>query len=1041
MLFAQQTANFTKPHTWLRKAAEHFDAKHYVQVSSILSLRNEAEINTLSNEEKQEYGYYKNATALALNKPFCEKNMKDFVLNSPFESYRKRGSFLLARYYFNQGDFEQAIPFYENADITLLDNIEISERNFELGYCYLVTQQLQKVDPLFASIKDVKTEYFTPGNYYYGVLSYYKKKYDEALSCFEKVKDKEPYNTVVPFYITELNYIKGNKEKALSDALLYLKNTKNMSYTNEMYALVGQIYFEKRQYEKAIQYLTWYESHAQAVRSEDKYKIAFANYQLGNIEEALTYFKAIESTSDYYTLACYYTGNCYLKSGNKEKAYQLFTENINILNTKNLKETVEFTIAKLSYELGNDDLAAQQLNYFSNTNKKSSLVNEANEMLTYLYIKNKQFDEAIKKLNTLTALDNTLKAVYQKANYARGIQMLLANNAEEATYNFEESNKYKVDEDISTMSYFWNAEANYRLGRYVNAQKYANTFLTTNKKLFNKNQFEKNAHLLNAYVYFHNNEKEKMVSEIKLSRDTATDIFNTANSWVLKDSIKPNYIPANVPSVICAPFIFAYQLPESEISLPYKPIPLKPLAITNKKIASNINSYIKLGYGNLTTPIIEVGSCVAKTKTTTALAHLNYCNQKDTSKTQHVSTLAMDFTVSKKLNEHILDAKIGMDKNSFTYYGYDRALYKFKEEKITQKLQYKYVKVGLTPLSSLQGKYSYNPTLLVANIQDDSSASETYIALDVPVSTSYKKIGIQVRSIVELSKLNTNNAANTFVSVQPMCTYTYQQYTLQAGLFPSISQKNTMLLYHLLAAKKFELYNSTVTIHAYSKINTNTYKKITDINPYVNNNYTLKHTKENAIRVGIDGSLLNGMDYVVKTGISMYNNMPFFVSDTNKEYRKFSILYENKMVAFVSELGLNYYINKQLWFGGTLHIQPIIAKGNIRQVNNNWHYQNYWMDIFATYTPSSKVSIKGILYAMPGVKVLEKKISYIAPIVKTNNAAIDFSVLTSFKLNNKLSAFIDVNNLFGSKYQRWYGYSTFGTNFQVGFVRNFASQK
>ena len=51
-------------------------------------------------------------------------------------------------------------------------------------------------------------------NYYFGFISFYEKDYKSALESFRKVENHETYQKIVPYYITELLYFNGEKDKA-----------------------------------------------------------------------------------------------------------------------------------------------------------------------------------------------------------------------------------------------------------------------------------------------------------------------------------------------------------------------------------------------------------------------------------------------------------------------------------------------------------------------------------------------------------------------------------------------------------------------------------------------------------------------------------------------------------------------------------------------------------------------------------------------------------------------------------------------------------
>ena len=89
------------------------------------------------------------------------------------ETYRQRLGFTLAQYYFRHDKLSKAIPLYEAAGISNLDNKEIADAKFELAYCYFNNRQFDKAEPLLLAIKELKDgKYYMAGNYYYGLLAY-----------------------------------------------------------------------------------------------------------------------------------------------------------------------------------------------------------------------------------------------------------------------------------------------------------------------------------------------------------------------------------------------------------------------------------------------------------------------------------------------------------------------------------------------------------------------------------------------------------------------------------------------------------------------------------------------------------------------------------------------------------------------------------------------------------------------------------------------------------------------------------------------------
>ena len=114
-------------------------------------------------------------------------------------------------------DFGNAQKYYAATSIANLSNREIADMKFHQAYGYFVMQQFDKAKPLFNSIRQLpKDPNYLDANYYYGFICFNEKNYPQALEGF-KIAEKLPeYQHVIPFYIAEIYYFSGDKEKALT---------------------------------------------------------------------------------------------------------------------------------------------------------------------------------------------------------------------------------------------------------------------------------------------------------------------------------------------------------------------------------------------------------------------------------------------------------------------------------------------------------------------------------------------------------------------------------------------------------------------------------------------------------------------------------------------------------------------------------------------------------------------------------------------------------------------------------------------------------
>lgn len=395
-------------------------------------------------------------------------------------AHDQRLSFDVARYHFRKEELADAIKYYEEAGIANLDNNEISDQKFELAYCYFNNKQFDKAKVLFASIKELKdSKYYMAGNYYYGLLCYNENKYDEALRSFDIVKNEREYRTIVPYYIAEIYYFKGNRDKALSIADSLIKSKEKSYYHKELHLLAGQCYFEMQDYQRTRPYFEYYYEHATKIRKEELYEIAYTYYQLNDWKNATEKFRMLSDASDSLgQTSMYLLGDCYLKAGNKKSARNAFGICASMPYNKGQQEAAMMLYARLSYETGNRDEALTQLNKLLTDFPTSRYRDEARTLLSDLLLKTNSYEDAIKQLNQVKNHDKEYQAVAQKASYGYAVQLMKEGELQSADDYFSRSLQSPTSSEYERAAYFWRAEIAYRNRNYNDAINYAQNFIS-----------------------------------------------------------------------------------------------------------------------------------------------------------------------------------------------------------------------------------------------------------------------------------------------------------------------------------------------------------------------------------------------------------------------------------------------------------------------------------------------------------------------------------------------------------------------------------
>ncbi|MGN6566672.1 MAG: tetratricopeptide repeat protein, partial [Flavipsychrobacter sp.] len=247
---------------WLFLMEEQYQQGHYqlaLQSANKYLYQSRLATDIKPHDELEKAAYYRAASEIKLNTAGCIDTAEALLASTTNPVYKQRLAYVIAQYYFHRNELNEATRYYEMAGISNLSNKELIDERFELAYSYFNNKQFDKAEPLFASIKELQQgKYFSAGNYYYGLLAYNENNYKDALQSFDRIKDLSEYRSIVPYYIAEIHYFMGERDRALNYSLELMKRPEKLYYDNELHLLAAQCYFEDQQYSYALPYFEYY---------------------------------------------------------------------------------------------------------------------------------------------------------------------------------------------------------------------------------------------------------------------------------------------------------------------------------------------------------------------------------------------------------------------------------------------------------------------------------------------------------------------------------------------------------------------------------------------------------------------------------------------------------------------------------------------------------------------------------------------------------------------------------------------------------------
>lgn len=538
---AQQTSIFTDAHRDFKEGLELFEQGvysaaqvHFEAAMNATAQPQNADFKLLNQEARLKHAQ----CALRLNNPDGERLVRDFIRDNSPSSVANTALLDLGNYYFGQRQWDEAIKYYQQVPTLDMGNEMITEVKFKMGYAYLVKKKYKQAQSLFKQVKDIKGDYYYSANYYYGVTAFQEDDFKTAIESFERVKKSKKYNRDVPYYICQIAFAEKDYDKVISYGLTQTKDTR-IKKRREINKLIGQAYFERKEYNKALPYL---EEHAESgkLRKEDLYQVAYTQYRMAKYEEATKNFDGLKNLETALGQnALYNLGDCHLKSGDKQSARNAFKKAATMDFDKAIKTESNFLYGKLSYEL---NFSRDAIDAFQSIPTSSPYYREGQELLSKVFLNTRDYEKALKIIEEMPTKSLEIRKAYQAVAYYRGVQLVNDGKQAQAEGMFVTSLKNPIDKRIKALANYWLGEINYIQKDYESSINDFNSFLTiakTSPSLFTDEASVGTANYALGYNYL---KKDDFTTAGRFFESAVTDFSSKLNRNTLRDEDVKNKI-------------------------------------------------------------------------------------------------------------------------------------------------------------------------------------------------------------------------------------------------------------------------------------------------------------------------------------------------------------------------------------------------------------------------------------------------------------------------------------------------------------------
>ena len=524
-------------------------------------------------------------------------------------------------------------------------------------------------------------------------------------------------------------------------------------------------------------------------------------------------------------------------------------------------------------------------------------------------------------------------------------------------------------------------------------------------------------------------------AQIDTAKKQTIDITSSYKP-VLRNAVKINFSASHLNADTIKPKM-NYTVPSQNLFYAYQPISLRPLALQqDTNLYLGIRNYIKVGYGNYATPYVNAGFSFGDGKKMLINLYANYISSKGKIANQDYTQLqikanAIFFTPK---NEVYVGAQLSQNNNYL--YGYNHSLYTFKKDSVRQQFQDLVLTGGVRNTTSGEYGISYNPNITVINFTNKNKVNESTVIANAPITKTFgDAFMLKIDAKADITSYTTKNLAsnikfsNNVFQIAPSIAISSPRFSINAGIVPTWNNGVFVWLPNVFAEAQVKEKTFLIQAGWIGRYTKNTYRNLTALNPFLTTIPFQKNTKEIEYYGGIKATVGKHFSFNLKGGIVSFNDMPLFINDTATDNKAFNISNE-KSVQSLRIHGDLSFINQDKF---TL-TAGLTFNGYTLLQSNAKAWNTVPMEITSSlrWWAFKQVLLKADLYAFSGGNYLTKGNK-----AQSFSGGTDISAGAEFKVNNRFSAWIDINNIANQKYQRWHAYEVYGLNVLGGIRVSF----
>jgi len=517
----------------------------------------------------------------------------------------------------------------------------------------------------------------------------------------------------------------------------------------------------------------------------------------------------------------------------------------------------------------------------------------------------------------------------------------------------------------------------------------------------------------------------------------------------ISDAYKINQNPRIVDTV-SEPIHFTYDIQPIVIPSKVDVTPIEPAKLVGEPIIKLYNNFLKIGFGNYTSPYGEFFANTLRSKKYSLGAHIKHFSSNGNINDyayQGFSNNLAELYGKKFFSKYTLDGKVSYKRDVVHYYGYKPNDYadslRPSKKEIKQAYSLISAEIGFSSNNSDSSHLNHSYRINYYYLFDNHSAGEHNAHFSADINKGFRLFKLTKRQVLgatlDINYFRTSTKGyilgNSLIKLQPYISTNFSSYHFYLGINATV-EAGTISTMHLYPLAEFKIDIIPSFLDAYAglkgEMQKNSFKSLSDENPFIISEAPLDFTNNKFHFYGGLNARFNG-DISLNVNVSgiFMNNMPMFVTDTlSVPENKFTVIYDNAtMIKAGAALSWIRYDNIHIMLSGNYNYY------DMENEKKAWHKPMVDINLSADYSIKDKIIIRADFFSY----LFTYARAYESAIVKSEKLKniFDINLGVEYRYNKKLSAFVNFNNIAASRYYRWVNYPSQRFNVLGGITFGF----